>query len=98
MSENSLLVFVGCLSFLVLGSYVLIRCLRIFLSSRDIEKITFTHEDLKDIKEVLGLLQKNYENCSDDFSKVELRKIEDLRTFFIFLSNRPSVLLEVKKS
>lgn len=32
------------------------------------------------------------------FSKAELRKIEDLRTFFIYISNRPSVLVEVKKS
>lgn len=42
--------------------------------------------------------EQKYENSDDDFSKAELRKIEDLRTFFIYISNRPSVLVEVKKS
>lgn len=73
------------------------RFLRVLSSSQHIEKITLTREDLEDIKEVLGLLRMKYENSDDDFSKAELRKIEDLRTFFIYISNRPSVLVEVKK-
>ena len=96
MNENTYFILTLVLS-LFLGFYILFRFLRVLSSSQHIEKITLTREDLEDIKEVLGLLRMKYENSDDDFSKAELRKIEDLRTFFIYISNRPSVLVEVKK-
>lgn len=96
MNENTYFILTLVLS-LFLGFFILFRFLRVLSSSQHIEKITLTREDLEDIKEVLGLLRMNYENSDDDFSKAELRKIEDLRTFFIYISNRPSVLVEVKK-
>lgn len=97
MNENTYFILTLVLS-LFLGLFFLFRFLRVLSSSQHIEKITLTREDLEDIKEVLGLLRMKYENSDDDFSKAELRKIEDLRTFFIYISNRPSVLVEVKKS
>lgn len=97
MNENTYFILTLVLS-LFLGFFFLFRFLRVLSSSQHIEKITLTREDLEDIKEVLGLLRKNYVNSDDDLSKVELKKIEDLRTFFIYISNRPSVLVEVKKS
>lgn len=97
MNENTYFILTLVLS-LFLGFFFLFRFLRVLSSSQHIEKITLTREDLEDIKEVLGLLRMNYENSDDDLSKTELRKIEDLRTFFIYISNRPSVLVEVKKS
>lgn len=97
MNENTYFILTLVLS-LFLGFFFLFRFLRVLSSSQHIEKITLTREDLEDIKEVLGLLRMKYENSDDDFSKAELRKIEDLRTFFIYISNRPSVLVEVKKS
>lgn len=97
MNENTYLILTLVLS-LFLGFFFLFRFLRVLSSSQHVEKITLTREDLEDIKEVLGLLRMKYENSDDDFSKAELRKIEDLRTFFIYISNRPSVLVEVKKS
>lgn len=97
MNENTYFI-IPIVLFLFLGFFFLFRILRVFSSSQDIEKITLTREDLEDIKEVLGLLRTKYENSDDDFSKAELKKIEDLRTFFIYISNRPSVLVEVKKS
>ena len=97
MNENTYFILTLVLS-LFLGFFILFRFLRVLSSSQHIEKITLTREDLEDIKEVLGLLRMKYENSDDDFSKAELRKIEDLRTFFIYISNRPSVLVEVKKS
>lgn len=96
MNENTYFILTLVLS-LFLGFFFLFRFLRVLSSSQHIEKITLTREDLEDIKEVLGLLRMKYENSDDDFSKAELRKIEDLRTFFIYFSNRPSVLVEVKK-
>ena len=96
MNENTYFILTLVLS-LLLGFFILFRFLRVLSSSQHIEKITLTREDLEDIKEVLGLLRMKYENSDDDFSKAELRKIEDLRTFFIYISNRPSVLVEVKK-
>lgn len=96
MNENTYFI-IPIVLFFFLGFFFLFRILRVLSSSQDIEKITLTREDLEDIKEVLGLLRMNYENSDDDFSKAELRKIEDLRTFFIYISNRPSVLVEVKK-
>ncbi|MEI3016082.1 MAG: hypothetical protein V8T38_03100 [Oscillospiraceae bacterium] len=96
MNENTYFILTLVLS-LFLGFFFLFRFLRVLSSSQHIEKITLTREDLEDIKEVLGLLRMKYENSDDDFSKAELRKIEDLRTFFIYISNRPSVLVEVKK-
>lgn len=96
MYENTYFILTLVLS-LFLGFFFLFRFLRVLSSSQHIEKITLTREDLEDIKEVLGLLRMKYENSDDDFSKAELRKIEDLRTFFIYISNRPSVLVEVKK-
>jgi len=96
MNENTYFILTLVLS-LFLGFFILFRFLRVLSSSQHIEKITLTREDLEDIKEVLGLLRMKYENSDDDFSKAELRKIEDLRTFFIYISNRPSVLVEVKK-
>jgi hypothetical protein len=97
MNENTYFILTLVLS-LFLGFFFLFRFLRVLSSSQHVEKITLTREDLEDIKEVLGLLRMKYENSDDDFSKAELRKIEDLRTFFIYISNRPSVLVEVKKS
>ena len=97
MNENTYFILTLVLS-LFLGFFFLFRFLRVLSSSQHIEKITLTREDLEDIKEVLRLLRMKYENSDDDFSKAELRKIEDLRTFFIYISNRPSVLVEVKKS
>ncbi len=97
MNENTFFILTLVLS-LFLGFFFFFRFLRDLSSSQHIEKITLTREDLEDIKEVLGLLRMKYENSDDDFSKAELRKIEDLRTFFIYISNRPSVLVEVKKS
>lgn len=97
MNENTYFILTLVLS-LFLGFFFLFRFLRVLSSSQHIEKITLTREDLEAIKEVLGLLRMKYENSDDDFSKAELRKIEDLRTFFIYISNRPSVLVEVKKS
>lgn len=97
MNENTYFI-IPIVLFLFLGFFFLFRILRVLSSSQDIEKITLTREDLEDIKEVLGLLRMKYENSDDDLSKTELRKIEDLRTFFIYISNRPSVLVEVKKS
>ena len=97
MNENTYFILTHVLS-LFLGFFFLFRFLRVLSSSQHVEKITLTREDLEDIKEVLGLLRMKYENSDDDFSKAELRKIEDLRTFFIYISNRPSVLVEVKKS
>lgn len=97
MNENTYFILTLVLS-LFLGFFFLFRFLRVLFSSQHVEKITLTREDLEDIKEVLGLLRMKYENSDDDFSKAELRKIEDLRTFFIYISNRPSVLVEVKKS
>lgn len=97
MNENTYFILTLVLS-LFLGFFFLFRFLRVLSSSQDIEKITLTREDLEDIKEVLGLLRMKYENSDDDLSKADLRKIEDLRTFFIYISNRPSVLVEVKKS
>ena len=97
MNENTYFILTLVLS-LFLGFFFLFRFLRVLASSQHVEKITLTREDLEDIKEVLGLLRMKYENSDDDFSKAELRKIEDLRTFFIYISNRPSVLVEVKKS
>lgn len=97
MNENTYFILTLVLS-LFLGFFILFRFLRVLSSSQHVEKITLTREDLEDIKEVLGLLRMKYENSDDDFSKAELRKIEDLRTFFIYISNRPSVLVEVKKS
>lgn len=96
MNENTYFILTLVLS-LFLGFFFLFRFLRVLSSSQHVEKITLTREDLEDIKEVLGLLRMKYENSDDDFSKAELRKIEDLRTFFIYISNRPSVLVEVKK-
>lgn len=96
MNENTYFI-IPIVLFLFLGFFFLFRILRVLSSSQDIEKITLTREDLEDIKEVLGLLRMKYENSDDDFSKAELRKIDDLRTFFIYISNRPSVLVEVKK-
>ena len=96
MNENTYFILTLVLS-LFLGFFFLFRFLRVLSSSQHIEKITLTREDLEDIKEVLGLLRMKYENSDDDFSKAELRNIEDLRTFFIYISNRPSVLVEVKK-
>ncbi len=96
MNENTYFILTLVLS-LFLGFFFLFRFLRVLSSSQHIEKITLTREDLEDIKEVLRLLRMKYENSDDDFSKAELRKIEDLRTFFIYISNRPSVLVEVKK-
>lgn len=96
MNENTYFILTLVLS-LFLGFFFLFWFLRVLSSSQHIEKITLTREDLEDIKEVLGLLRMKYENSDDDFSKAELRKIEDLRTFFIYISNRPSVLVEVKK-
>ncbi len=96
MNENTYFILTLVLS-LFLGFFFLFLFLRVLSSSQHIEKITLTREDLEDIKEVLGLLRMKYENSDDDFSKAELRKIEDLRTFFIYISNRPSVLVEVKK-
>ena len=90
MNENTYFILTLVLS-LFLGFFFLFRFLRVLSSSQHIEKITLTREDLEDIKEVLGLLRMKYENSD------ELRKIEDLRTFFIYISNRPSVLVEVKK-
>ena len=97
MNENTYFILTLVLS-LFLGFFFLFRFLRVLSSSQHVEKITLTREDLEDIKEVLGLLRMKYENSDDDFSKAELRKIEDLRTFFIYISNRLSVLVEVKKS
>lgn len=97
MNENTYFILTLVLS-LFWGFFFLFRFLRVLSSSQHIEKITLTREDLEAIKEVLGLLRMKYENSDDDFSKAELRKIEDLRTFFIYISNRPSVLVEVKKS
>ena len=97
MNENTYFILTLVLS-LFLGFFFLFRFLRVLSSSQHVEKITLTREDLEDIKEVLGLLRMKYETSDDDFSKAELRKIEDLRTFFIYISNRPSVLVEVKKS
>ena len=97
MNENTYFI-IPIVLFFFLAFFFLFRILRVLSSSQDIEKITLTREDLEDIKEVLGLLRMKYENSDDDFSKTELRKIEDLRTFFIYISNRPSVLVEVKKS
>lgn len=97
MNENTYFI-IPIVLFLFLGFFFFFRILRVLSSSQDIEKITLTREDLEDIKEVLGLLRMKYENSDDDLSKTELRKIEDLRTFFIYISNRPSVLVEVKKS
>ena len=97
MNENTYFILTLVLS-LFLGFFFLFRFLRVLSSSQHVEKITLTREDLEDIKEVLGLLRMKYENSDDDFSKAELRKFEDLRTFFIYISNRPSVLVEVKKS
>lgn len=97
MNENTYFILTLVLS-LFLGFFFLFRFLRVLSSSQHVEKITLTREDLEDIKEVLGLLRMKYENSDDDFSKAELRKIEDLRTFFIYISNRPSVLVEVKNS
>lgn len=97
MNENTYFILTLVLS-LFLGFFFLFRFFRVLSSSQHIEKITLTREDLEDIKEVLRLLRMKYENSDDDFSKAELRKIEDLRTFFIYISNRPSVLVEVKKS
>ena len=97
MNENTYFILTLVLS-LFLGFFFLFRFLRVLSSSQHVEKITLTREDIEDIKEVLGLLRMNYENSDDDLSKTELRKIEDLRTFFIYISNRPSVLVEVKKS
>lgn len=97
MNENTYFI-IPIVLFLFLGFFFLFRILRVLSSSQDIEKITLTREDLEDIKEVLGLLRTKYENSDDDFSKAELKKIEDLRTFFIYISNRSSVLVEVKKS
>lgn len=97
MNENTYFILTLVLS-LFLGFFFLFRFLRVLSSSQHVEKITLTREDLEDIKEVLGLLRMKYENSDDDFSKAELRNIEDLRTFFIYISNRPSVLVEVKKS
>lgn len=97
MNENTYFILTLVLS-LFLGFFFLFRFLRVLSSSQHVEKITLTREELEDIKEVLGLLRMKYENSDDDFSKAELRKIEDLRTFFIYISNRPSVLVEVKKS
>lgn len=96
MNENTYFILTLVLS-LFLGFFFLFRFLRVLSSSQHIEKITLTREDLEDIKEVLGLLRMKYENSDDDFSKAELRKIEDLQTFFIYISNRLSVLVEVKK-
>lgn len=96
MNENTYFILTLVLS-LFLGFFFLFRFLRVLSSSQDIEKITLTREDLEDIKEVLGLLRMMYENSDGDFSKAELKKIEDLQTFFIYISNRPSVLVEVKK-
>lgn len=97
MNENTYFILTLVLS-LFLGFFFLFWFLRVLSSSQHVEKIRLTREDLEDIKEVLGLLRMKYENSDDDFSKAELRKIEDLRTFFIYISNRPSVLVEVKKS
>ena len=91
MNENTYFILTLVLS-LFLGFFFLFRFLRVLSSSQHVEKITLTREDLEDIKEVLGLLRMKYENSDDDFSKAELRKIEDLRTFFIYISNRPSPL------
>ena len=93
MNENTYFILTLVLS-LFLGFFFLFRFLRVLSSSQHVEKITLTREDLEDIKEVLGLLRMKYENSDDDFSKAELRKIEDLRTFFIYISNRPSVLID----
>lgn len=84
MNENTFFILTLVLS-LFLGFFFFFRFLRDLSSSQHIEKITLTREDLEDIKEVLGLLRMKYENSDDDFSKAELRKIEDLRTFsYIF--------------
>lgn len=96
MNENTYFI-ISIVLFLFLGFFFLFRILRVLSSSQHVEKITLTREDLEDIKEVLGILRMKYKNSDDDFSKAELRKIEDLRTFFIYISNRPSVLVEVKK-
>lgn len=77
MNENTYFILTLVLS-LFLGFFILFRFLRVLSSSQHIEKITLTREDLEDIKEVLGLLRMKYENSDDDFSKAELRKIEDL--------------------
>ena len=86
MNENTYFILTLVLS-LFLGFFFLFLFLRVLSSSQHIEKITLTREDLEDIKEVLGLLRMKYENSDDDFSKAELRKIEDLRTFFIYISS-----------
>ena len=84
MNENTYFILTLVLS-LFLGFFFLFRFLRVLSSSQHIEKITLTREDLEDIKEVLGLLRMKYENSDDDFSKAELRKIEDLELFsYIF--------------
>lgn len=102
MNENTFLFILFFAGFCLFCFYLVFRVFRTFLGMKDVEqkitKITITREDLEDIKEVLGLLRMKYDNSDDDFSKAELRKIEDLRTFFIYISNRPSVLVEVKKS
>ena len=102
MNENTFLFILFFAGFCLFGFYLAFRVFRTFLGMKDVEqkitKITITREDLEDIKEVLGLLRMKYDNSDDDLSKAELRKIEDLRTFFIYISNRPSVLVEVKKS
>ena len=84
MNENTYFILTLVLS-LFLGFFFLFRFLRVLSSSQHVEKITLTREDLEDIKEVLGLLRMKYENSDDDFSKAELRKIEDIRTFFIYI-------------
>ena len=86
MNENTYFILTLVLS-LFLGFFFLFRFFRVLSSSQHIEKITLTREDLEDIKEVLRLLRMKYENSDDDFSKAELRKIEDLRTFFIYISS-----------
>ena len=58
-------------------------------------KFAFTPEERQSILDGLEIVLDSLVDYEK--SLAELRKIEDLRTFFIYISNRPSVLVEVKK-